>query len=136
MGANGLLDAARSWFPHIKIQTIDWATIPFKEQLQITRDTDILVGVTGAGLTQTMFLKEGNAAVIEIQTGKYNFNGFRGMAIEMNLNYFKAHASILGDGEQDWHVEDLSLEEDRFLDLVDHAVASLYNRPGRSFDLN
>lgn len=39
--------------------------IPFKKQLEITRNTDIFIGIHGAGLTHLMFLPDW-AAVFEM----------------------------------------------------------------------
>jgi len=39
--------------------------IPFKKQLEITRNSDIFIGIHGAGLTHLMFLPDW-AAVFEM----------------------------------------------------------------------
>lgn len=39
--------------------------IPFKKQLEITRNTDVLIGMHGAGLTHLLFLPDW-AAVFEV----------------------------------------------------------------------
>jgi protein O-GlcNAc transferase len=59
------LDSIREKYPHIAVQSIDFASIPFHEQLAVIRGTDILLGVHGAGLTHGMFLPE-NSVMVEI----------------------------------------------------------------------
>jgi protein O-GlcNAc transferase len=39
--------------------------VPFKKQLEITRNSDIFIGIHGAGLTHSMFLPDW-AAVFEM----------------------------------------------------------------------
>ncbi|KAI3390435.1 hypothetical protein diail_9657 [Diaporthe ilicicola] len=47
-------------------QAVDFAVLPFREQIQLSRDSDVLVGMHGAGLTQAMFMEEGRGAVVDI----------------------------------------------------------------------
>jgi hypothetical protein len=47
-------------FPLVKVQSFDFASMSYKEQLEIVQDTDILAGVHGAGLTHGMFLPPGS----------------------------------------------------------------------------
>lgn len=42
-------------------QVIYNKNLPFKKQLEITRNTDIFIGIHGAGLTHLMFLPEWGA---------------------------------------------------------------------------
>lgn len=63
IGQESYLEELASQFSHIRIQTIDFNSIPFSEQLRVVRETDILVGVHGAGLTHGIFLPEGSVMV-------------------------------------------------------------------------
>jgi hypothetical protein len=54
--------------PHCQIKSIDFATISFREQLQTIANTDLFIGVHGAGLTHLFFLPD-TAAVLEYYEG-------------------------------------------------------------------
>jgi EGF domain-specific O-GlcNAc transferase len=133
---DALLQLAKSDIPHIHIQSIDFAAISFKEQIQIIRDTDILVGVHGAGLAHIMWMKPGSA-VVEILPYELGFKGFRNLAGLMDLGYFSAHADQPAEGDEtkEWHWQDVILERTRWLDLMRMAATSMYNRGTRNFDV-
>jgi hypothetical protein len=42
--------------PHIELRIVDFALLPFKEQIRIVANTDVLLGVHGNGLSHTLFL--------------------------------------------------------------------------------
>ncbi|KAK6079519.1 DUF563 domain-containing protein [Seiridium cupressi] len=128
-----LVNTTRRAYPDIKVQVIDWAALPFKRQIEIARGTDILVGIHGAGMTQALFMNEGRGAMVEIMPDT-GINCFHAIAMERNLHYFRAHGKV-AEAKDDWHNEDVLMDEDKFMLLVDHAVKSLYNRPGRFRDL-
>lgn len=54
--------------PHCQLKNIDFATIPFREQLQTIANTDLFIGVHGAGLTHLLFLPD-HATVLEYYEG-------------------------------------------------------------------
>ncbi|KAK7757025.1 hypothetical protein SLS62_001041 [Diatrype stigma] len=80
---------------HIRVQMVDFAAIPFSEQVRVARGTDVLVGVHGAGLTQSLFMRQGAGAVVEIQPEELDHNGFRNVAGMRGLGYYRAHASTI-----------------------------------------
>jgi len=51
--------------PHVELVTVDFAAIPFSEQIRITARTDILLGVHGNGLSHALFLPQ-RATLIEL----------------------------------------------------------------------
>ncbi|KXH59107.1 DUF563 domain-containing protein [Colletotrichum salicis] len=132
-----LLDAARNAFPDANFQAIDLGAMSFPEQLRIIQSTDVLIGVHGAGLTHTMFLRENGAAVVEIQPSSMSHKGFRNVAQMLGHNYFSTHAEMVGHEEDDkgrkrdlvrrdrWHWADIRIEESAFLELVGKAVESM-----------
>lgn len=133
---DGYLDEAKAKLAHVEIQSVDFATLPFKQQLQIIRETDILVGVHGAGLTHGMFLRPGSV-MVEILPAELNYKGFRNLAGLLGHTYFSAHASAnAGNREKrdEWHNKNVFVEKDRFLDLLGVAVRSMYNKGLRSYD--
>ncbi|KAH9220726.1 DUF563 domain protein [Leptodontidium sp. 2 PMI_412] len=131
-----LLDELKTKVPHLKIQIIDFGSISFEQQLRTIRQTDILVGVHGAGLTHGMFLREGSV-MVEILPENMNHKGFRNLAGLMGNMYLSAHASKTPEDEgndTDWHEADVFLNKERFLGLMEVAVKALYNAGFRNYD--
>ena len=124
-------------FPAVKIELVNFAAISFAEQLKIVRRTDILVGVHGAGLTHGMFMRPGSTMVETLPPGVAH-KGFRNMAKLLGHNHFSSHATdrpgqaTMGD----WKYDDVFLEEDRFMELMDVAIKSMYNRGTHSHDVS
>ena len=119
----------KSKFPAVKIELVDFAAFSFTEQLKIIRRTDILVGVHGAGLTHGMFMPPGST-MVEILPSGVAHKGFRNMAKLLGHNHFSSHATDRPGqaATGDWKYDDVFLEEDRFMELMDVAIKSMYNR--------
>jgi protein O-GlcNAc transferase len=81
--------------PHISVQMVDFAAFSFPEQIRIARETDILVGAHGAGLTHLMFMRQGAGAIVEIQPQGLDHHGFKNIAGMRGLGYFRVHARIV-----------------------------------------
>ncbi|KAI0097830.1 hypothetical protein GGR51DRAFT_577751 [Nemania sp. FL0031] len=81
--------------PHISVRMVDFAALPFGDQVRVAQESDILVGVHGAGLTHSMFLRQGTGAVVEILPSGFEHRGFRNIAGMRNLGYFRTHAKII-----------------------------------------
>jgi protein O-GlcNAc transferase len=112
------------------LNIVDFASIPLREQISIVRNTDVLVGVHGAGLTHDMFLSP-RSAVVEILPSELAHKGFRNLAKLRGHSYFREHAEKDGmdeEREKDWHNENVVLEESRFMELMDVAIKSMYHR--------
>lgn len=126
----------RSKYPAIRIDLVDFADVPFSEQLKIVRRTDILVGVHGAGLTHGIFLPPGST-MVEIIPYKFDHKGFRNLAKLLNHHYYSCHSAEHSmDGRNgNWQADDVYLEEDRFMNLIEVAVKSMYNRGLRNEDV-
>lgn len=122
-----------STYPHVKVQSIDMAGLPLQEQLEIVQGTDVLVGVHGAGLTHGMFLPP-NSVMVELLPFGVNHKGFRNMASLMDHEYFSLHASA-AMAVNDWHRDDVYIEEERFMETIDAAVKVMYNRGERNYDV-
>jgi protein O-GlcNAc transferase len=56
-----------STFPNVQINVVDFASIKFRAQVALLQKTDVLVGVTGAGLTHALFLQP-RSCLVEIQS--------------------------------------------------------------------
>lgn len=107
---DALLSSARLAFPDVEARLVDFASLPFAEQVRIVhQETDVLVGVHGAGLTHTMFLhgdwveRGGGKAVVEIQPDIMDYKGFHNMARMLGHGYFmaKAHSMSRDDLEEE-----------------------------------
>ncbi|KAL2831113.1 hypothetical protein BDW59DRAFT_7002 [Aspergillus cavernicola] len=133
VNSESFLAELQSKYTHVAVQSFDFATITLKEQLEIIQATDILVGVHGAGLTHGFFLSP-RSAVVEILPPKLSHKGFRNIASLMDLSYFSAHSDSPPMTKRGWQEEDVYLERERFLDLIDAAVKSMYNRGERNYD--
>jgi EGF domain-specific O-GlcNAc transferase len=80
---------------HIKVQLVDFAALPFSEQVRVAHETDVLVGIHGAGLTHCMFMRQSAGAVVEIQPRGMDHNGFRNVAAMRGLGYYRVHADTI-----------------------------------------
>lgn len=122
-------------YAHAEIRLVDLAIMPLAEQIQTVRDSDVLAGVHGAGLTHGMWLKE-RSVMLEILPEGFKHKGFRNLAGAMGHGYFSTHG-IQPPGEAlDWQTGDVALEEDRFLELMDVAIKSVYNKGLYNSDVN
>ncbi len=85
-------------YPDVDVEAVDFGSLSFAEQLRVARQTDVLAGIHGAGLTHTMFLREGATAVVEILPADMvdNYMGFRNMANMRGVGYFRTHAIPVG----------------------------------------
>ncbi|KXJ87959.1 hypothetical protein Micbo1qcDRAFT_20330 [Microdochium bolleyi] len=114
---------------NIHIQAVDFATLSFREQIALARETDILVGVHGAGLTHTLFMRQDMGALVEIFPEGFELRCFRAMARDRGLEYYKMHVPVV-EKKADFHVEDVIVPQDKFVEVLEHAVKALDNRPG------
>lgn len=153
LGHEALLEQLRARYADaaVTVQAVDLAVLPLAEQLRRVQATDVLVGVHGAGLTHTMFMRAGAGAVVEIQPAGLAHRGFRNLAALTGQRYFSAHAEMVlpeevealeaggepadGDADKPWQSSHVRIEADRFLALMDVAIKSLYNEGLRSADV-
>jgi hypothetical protein len=143
IGVGAYLEELQERYPDVKVQTIDFAALPFGEQIRIIRETDILVGVHGAGLTHGMFLREGSV-MAEMLPKDLDHKGFRNLAGLMGHTYFSLHATKPPSNDapaksvsraETWQNENVFVEKERFMDLMDVAIKTLYNKGLRNLDV-
>ncbi|PGH10410.1 hypothetical protein GX51_00169 [Blastomyces parvus] len=131
------IERLKAKFPAVEVNVVDLAALSFSEQIKLIHRTDILAGVHGAGLTHGMFLPP-HSTIAEILPPKLKHKGFRNLAKKMGHNYFSSHGAEhkTNDSKNDWQFDDIFIEEDRFMNLLEIAVKSMYNRGLRDQDVN
>ncbi|TRX99017.1 hypothetical protein FHL15_000359 [Xylaria flabelliformis] len=78
---------------------VDFTTLPFAVQVHVAQESNVLVGIHGAGLAHSMFMRQGAGAVVEILPRGFEHRGFRNIAAIRNLGYFCTHAKIISSEE-------------------------------------
>jgi EGF domain-specific O-GlcNAc transferase len=122
-----LIAALRRAYPRITINVVDYATYPFEEQLRISAQSDILVGVHGAGLTHVMFMPE-TSAIVELMPFSLDHHGFKNMARMRNTAYYQAKSADAKEkthAKGDWQEDDVYVEENTFVNTVGEAIENL-----------
>ncbi|EHK98779.1 putative Uncharacterized glycosyltransferase AER61 [Glarea lozoyensis 74030] len=118
-------DLKSRWPTGVNINVVDFATLTFREQILLMRQTSVLVGLTGAGLTNIFWLPE-ESSLAEIQAPGVLYGGFRNLAKMRSLHYFTAHPEA--PPEQDttgwgWQTgEWVDMRNEVFQALVDAAI--------------
>lgn len=105
--------------PHLSIRVVDFGKMTIKEQIQMACQSDVLIGVHGAGFTHSMFLERG-AAVVELVPREFNHKGFRNLAQAMDLTYFRTHAKAAPgiSGIGDWQEDPIAVDQDQLVQIV------------------
>ncbi|KAK5743477.1 hypothetical protein LTR17_002652 [Elasticomyces elasticus] len=126
---DSLFTALQARFTDVTMRLVDFSQLSFREQLQIARSSDILVGVHGAGLTHAMFLKP-SSSIVEILPPTLAYKGFKNMARLCGLSYSSRHgAEHEYPGKTgDWHHDEAFIEEDRFMEVMVEAITSVRAR--------
>ncbi|OAX78660.1 hypothetical protein ACJ72_07031 [Emergomyces africanus] len=131
------IERLKANFPSLDVNLVDMAVLPFSEQIQLVRRSDILAGVHGAGLTHGIFLPP-RSTIAEILPPTLKHKGFRNLAGMMGHKYFSSHGTEhqINDTKKSWQADDVFIEEDRFMNLLELAVKSMYNRGLYNEDVN
>lgn len=85
-------------YPSVTFNVVDFATIPLKEQIEVARGTDVLVGAMGAGMTHILFMPD-EGSVAELMTPGTHYSGFRNLSKMRGLGYFTAHGLTMDEWE-------------------------------------
>lgn len=131
---NAYMTKLRIAYPKVTINAVDLAASSFADQLEVIRNTDILVGVHGAGLIHSLFLPP-HSAVVEIFPADVSYPVYRNLAKLRGLQYYSDHALVAAAG-QDWPSLDIEIDEYAFVALVDVAMKSMKNRGTLSEDVS
>ncbi|PSR85801.1 hypothetical protein BD289DRAFT_367971 [Coniella lustricola] len=119
---------------HVVIHVVDLAALPFPEQVKLVRNSDVLAGVHGAGLTHGLWMKE-HSAMVEILPEDLNHKGFRNFAGVLGHDYFSTHGSKVADSSGNWQHDDVRIDVERFLEMMDLAIKSMYNKGRLNYDV-
>lgn len=120
---------------HVVIHVVDLAALSFPEQIKLVRNSDVLAGVHGAGLTHGLWMKE-HSTMVEILPEDLNHKGFRNFAGVLGHDYFSTHGSKVADNSGNWQHDDVSIDGERFLEVMDFAIKSMYNKGRLNYDVN
>lgn len=132
------IEALRAAVPHMKLDVVDFAAVPFREQIEIAHRTDVLLGVHGAGLTHAMFMKPGSV-LVEVLPADFAHKGFRNLAQMLGHRYFRTHAqkpAAAPKEKRDWQQDTVQIDQSRLIDVVRAGVRAMYSRGGRSYDVS
>jgi capsular polysaccharide biosynthesis protein len=72
----------------IELKEVYFEDMSFDEQMEISNESEIMIGVHGAGLTNLMFMKQ-ESIVIEIDPFDWGFNCFEHLAKNIEMKNFK-----------------------------------------------
>ncbi|KAK6519626.1 hypothetical protein TWF281_003450 [Arthrobotrys megalospora] len=126
-----LTDALIAAYPTVNVNVVDMAKLSLKQQISLVVNTDVLVGVHGAGHTHAFFLPS-QSSLVEILPADLGHRGFRNLVGLRGLRYFSDHAPMApsdkAEGSRDWHEEDVVFEKDAFMKLMEAAIQSVAHR--------
>ncbi|KAK6537102.1 hypothetical protein TWF694_011302 [Orbilia ellipsospora] len=142
--ADSLMDKIRTRYPDSKVNVVDFANLPLREQVELATETDVFIGHHGAGMMHLFFLPT-DAAVVEITSSRAR--KFRSITRMRGITHFEANCLEEPDYEhiaygkeypQNWRagMDDKHwqsrpyayLIEEDFLGWVDAAVRNQRNR--------
>jgi protein O-GlcNAc transferase len=107
----------------IQVNLIEMATIPFEKQVELMRDTDIYIGMHGAGMTHVLWLPE-EAVVLELHPKNWHQSSMRNLSKNMGKTYLawhNIHDKNVVDEKALWtHVE-----EEEFTRVIQSAVQNV-----------
>jgi protein O-GlcNAc transferase len=104
----------------VNVTVIDFGTIPFEEQLQLIQQTDIFIGMHGAGMTHTMFLPD-ESVVIELFPKGFHSSMMRNLCKwtgKIYLGWQNMHFRDITDHRKLW----TRVSKDEFLHVIRSAI--------------
>ncbi|KAF3933194.1 hypothetical protein ABW20_dc0101607 [Dactylellina cionopaga] len=104
------------------IEPVILENLTIAEQFVWARKTDVLVGVIGAGMTHTMFIREGAAVVEFMHPEPFWYFGFGNIARQRRLEYFAVHGEKIQVKSEGWQTDDVQVSEKVFVDALSKAI--------------
>ena len=131
------IEALKLAYPKVEINLVDFASLSLADQFRTVRQTDILAGVHGAGLTHSIFLRS-PSAIVEILPPDLIHKSFRNIANVLGHRYYTTHATEHPNYTTPggWHSDNIFIEQNRFIDLMGTAIKSMYQRGLLNDDVN
>ena len=87
-----------------------------KEQLEIIANTDILIGVHGAGLSWCIFMKNGST-LIEMYPGNSNTDNYIRWCKIANINYKRLRVNITTGNASNFRNATVNINDEQLNDL-------------------
>ncbi|KAK6348146.1 hypothetical protein TWF718_005960 [Orbilia javanica] len=116
-------------FPDAEIEVTKLEELSITEQLRMIRNTEILIGVTGAGLTHTMFMRRDTAVIELTQPDPFVYFGFGNLARMIGVEYFAVGAQKGKDKSNvNWQEDNVLVDEQTFVSTVGKAIAIVKSR--------
>ena len=81
-----VVDALSGARPDLNVRLVYYEDIPFEEQMQVDRTTNIMVGMHGAGLVHALFLPDGSNVIEIFPETKFRW-GYRNIAQYRGFTY-------------------------------------------------
>ncbi|KAH8749002.1 hypothetical protein F5883DRAFT_508988 [Diaporthe sp. PMI_573] len=136
-----LLHRVRSYSPEANITVVDFAQLTLRDQVRLASETDVLVGIHGAGLTHSLWLNP-TAAVVEFKPPL--FPGGLGYVAQLNgASYFEGRTLwpeiwnltvnnvslpigwLAPESDSGWQSHEyVYVDPDDFVELIDAALRS------------
>ena len=119
-----LLNFTKTTYPHFSVRGVQIDQFEFMHQLQLVTDTDILIGMHGAGLTHTVFLPK-HATLIELipMYWAYNAHGhFEAFAKWRHLHYISWENEIDANEVEEKYT---NIPTDVLHDLIEKAITQM-----------
>lgn len=97
-----------------------------KEQLEIIANTDILIGVHGAGLSWSIFMKK-NSTLIEMYPGNSNTDNYIRWCNIANMNYARLCINITNGNVNDFRNATVNINDDQIRDIKRNIIKANIN---------
>jgi capsular polysaccharide biosynthesis protein len=102
----------------LNVNEIDFSELSFDEQIKISNESKIMIGVHGAGLTNLMFMKK-NSFVVEIDPFDWGFNCYEHLASNLGMKNFKR---ICFPTTKDKYISEFEIDIKNFKENIKYLV--------------
>jgi hypothetical protein len=111
------IDRVKERLSRFRINYVSLENLSIKEQLDIVSNSDILIGVHGAGLTWGIFMKE-RSQMIEIFPGNSNVDDYRRWCKIANIQYRRMPVNISSGRVDDFRSATVNLTDKDIRDIT------------------
>ena len=96
------------------LEEVDFTKMSFDEQIRVSNNCNLMIGVHGAGLTNLMFMNT-SSNVIEIDLFDWGFNCYEHLAKNLNMKNF---TRILQYTTKDKYIQNFELDIQNFINNI------------------